>query len=176
MTIEELEATLDPIVGLKFKPADYRTHWAGLKDMPVDALRRAVERAARQCNEFPSPVELRALADSASPMTTAREDRSVPLDVPQIVAAPFLSKPIAVTREWRYYCETCNDEGWESLWCGAPGPTRKPWQRLAPCGRGEHLPHEWVQRCACQATNPAVQHRRERDAKFAAQRADRKAS
>lgn len=176
MTFDEMRAALDTLTGLKFRPADYKTHWAGLKDMPLDALRRAVERAAKQCSEFPSPAELRTLADAAGPSLAVLEDRSVPLDVPQIVPAPFQSKPFKITREWKYYCDTCSDEGMESLWCGPIGPTRKPWQRLAECGRsGEHAGHEWVQPCACQATNPAVLHRRERDAKFAAQRSERKA-
>jgi hypothetical protein len=177
MTFDEMRAALDTLTGLKFRPVDYKTHWTGLKDMPIDALTRAVHRAARQCSEFPSPAELRTLADAAGSTPVVFEDRSEPLDVPQIVSAPFLSKPIPVTRAWRYYCEDCSDEGWESLWCGPIAVTRKPWQRLADCGRHtEHLPHEWVQRCACQASNPAVIQRKERDAKFAAQRSERKSA
>lgn len=173
MTIEELESALDPLIGLKFKPADYRTHWAGLKDMPVDALRRAVERAVRQCVEFPTPAELRALADaSAAPRPTY--DQSVELSVPQMIPAPIVGRTFAITREWKYYCDICSDEGWESLWCGAPGPTRKPWQPLEKCGEPCPYPHEWVRRCQCVATNPAIQTRRERDAKFAAQRSERR--
>ena len=62
VTFDEMRAALDTLTGLKFQPADYKTHWRGLQDMPIEALWMAVERAARECREFPSPVELRALA------------------------------------------------------------------------------------------------------------------
>lgn len=172
MTFDAMRQELDRLRGLRFRPADYQTHWEGLQEMPLSALAAAVGRAAKQCQDFPTPAELRALADAVGPSVVVLEDRSTPLAAPVVVTAPFLSKPITVAREWKYYDERCSDLGWMSYWCGDPA-SAKPWIEAVLCGRlVEHPPHEWVERCRCADSNPAVLHRRERDARYAANRGE----
>jgi hypothetical protein len=182
MTFDEMRAALDTLTGLKFRPADYKTHWAGLQDMPLEVLRAAVARAAKQCAEFPTPAELRGLAD-ASPVPVQPFDQSVPLDTPVIIPpAPFGTKPHVITREWRYYCDICSDSGWDEFWCdGSPAVpgnrARQPWVPIAPCDRTKpHLPHSFVRACHCESTNIAIQARKQTSAKYAAQRSERKSA
>lgn len=174
MTYQELGVELDQLAGLPFAPADYRTHWLGLQDLPRDVLAGAVQRAARVCERFPSPPELRALADQQRPVVSGSPDRPArELETPLVVDSPLLGKPIRVTREWSYVCDVCSDGGWESLWCGDPAG-RKPWQALGACGRTrEHLPHEWVTPCVCRERNPEVQRQRQAQARYAEQRTAR---
>ncbi len=170
MTYDEMATQLDGLSGLKFRPADYQTHWTGLQDLPADVLAGAVRRAARQCQDFPTPAELRALADAGGTVGPAVEDRSEPMDTPVVVASPFLKEPITVSRVWKYYCEDCQDSGVESLWCGDEA-LRKPWQPRSDCARPTaHGPHEWVVPCACVHRNPALVNKRAAQAKYATQR------
>lgn len=48
--------------GLKFAPQTLDTHWEALRDLGDDEFVAAVDRAQRECDEFPSPRQLRALA------------------------------------------------------------------------------------------------------------------
>jgi hypothetical protein len=57
--------------GLRFAPADLSTHWAGLGDLPLDVLTRAVERSIRTRSDFPTPVEVRQDADLSRPTREA---------------------------------------------------------------------------------------------------------
>jgi hypothetical protein len=41
--------------GLKFAPSDLQTHWEALRDLSDPELVAAVDRAQRECDEFPSP-------------------------------------------------------------------------------------------------------------------------
>ena len=49
--------------GLKFAPATLDTHWEGLSDVTPDELDAAITRAVRDCDEFPSPRQLRAFVN-----------------------------------------------------------------------------------------------------------------
>lgn len=72
--------------------------------------------------------------------------------------APALPPP--TRQEWRDYCDRCRDTGWWSLQCPA-----------VSCGRDfDHAPHEFVQRCACWDSNPALLRTRQRQAQQAAHR------
>lgn len=51
---------LKRLMGLKFAPVDLTTHWQALSDMPASQLHTAVDRAQQECDEFPSPRQLRS--------------------------------------------------------------------------------------------------------------------
>lgn len=179
MTFEELSGELDRLHGLPFPPADYQTHWAGLRGMPRAVLTAAVNAAARVCERFPAPAELRSLADAHRPPLALVERPTTALAEPVVIHPPFLSKPITIDREWSYYCEDCSDTGRWSVWCNkTPGSeaTRKPWVMVQACPTGANCfyPHEWVRECACWHTNPALIRKREEQAKYAAQRTERR--
>ena len=180
MTRHWFDQQMARLSGLRFAPAETDTHWEALQDVPGSVLEVAVGRAAKTRSEFPTPVELRQDADQvahfARPVEPA-EDRSTPLEQPFTITVPEVGKVVSITREWSYYCETCSDAGWESMWCGYPAVTlkngeirtlAKPWQAQRICDRrGPHMPHEWVQKCACSDTNPALVRKRDAMQKFA---------
>ena len=83
MTFADLQQALDGLRGLPFAPQSLQTHWLGLQDVDLGALRRAVGEATKTCARFPSPVELRALIDAQ------------PRDLP---ALPVLTTPLATPR------------------------------------------------------------------------------
>jgi hypothetical protein len=157
--------------GLKFTPADFDTHWEALRDLPDVVLAAAVTRAQKTRVEFPTPVELRQDADQVAHLVRPAvdaEDRSTPLETPYAILYPHAAAVISVRSSWAYYCETCSDTGWESVWCGPFTPQRKPWQEPRTCDRrGEHGSHEWVRTCACVATNPTLIRKREAARKYA---------
>jgi hypothetical protein len=179
--IEFFNEQMDRLRGLRFVPASLATHWEALSGMPEAALEAAVTRAGRTRSEFPTPVELRQDADQVAPPAAALElDRSEPLPEPVELGAVQVGgnegalKLPPATRLWRYYCETCNDTGVQSLWCGAN--RRQPWLEIRECEayhckaiKHGHLEygHEWMRPCVCAASNPAVRQKRERDAKYA---------
>lgn len=172
MTIETFNVQMDRLAGLRFRPADLTTHWEALHEIPDAVLEAAVTRAQRTRSEFPTPVELRQDADQvahhAQPIAPP-EDRSAPLAEPFTITVPEVGTIVSITREWNYYCDTCSDGGWDSVWCGdEKAPQRKPWHELRICDRrGKHDPHEWVRRCVCYDTNPALVRKRDAQQKYA---------
>lgn len=150
-------------------------YWTALKDIPPDVFEAAVSHALRTRMWFPKPVELRHDADTVKAQVrtaVAVEDRSEPLAAPVTIGQTPAGTPVVQKRIWRYYCEKCSDSGMVSWWCGPHGPTWKPWYEDAKCERyGEHAPHEWVAKCACFESNPALQRKREQSQKFADQKA-----
>lgn len=174
MTVAFFREQMTRLMGLRFAPADFDTHWEALHELPPDVLEAAVTRAQRTRVEFPTPVELRMDADIARPRAVAVLDapeRETPLEQPYAIPFPQAGKSIPVQRIWKYYCEACSDLGWQSVWCGDPkNPSRKPWQEPRTCDRrGEHAPHEWVRHCGCFDTNPALVRKREANARYAAE-------
>jgi len=173
MTQEEFKREIQRMVGLRFYPASMVGHWEVVRDrLPLSVLSAAVERALMTRTDFPTPVELLQDADAvkhyARP-TTKDEDRGVELREPLEFTAPELSRPIRVTREWKYYCEECSDSGWASFWCGRDS-TRSPWNKTRRCERhGEHGEHDYAAKCACWAINPALIRKRENQGRYAAQ-------
>lgn len=167
---------MDRLTGLRFAPADMTTHWEALNQLPDAVLEAAVTRAGRTRVEFPTPIELRQDADQSVTMPTAIDpdpSRGIELAEPKSIhvsnAVNDLAFTLPVTREWKYYCETCSDSGWQSMFCGAVNdPLKKPWWEHRSCGRrGEHGSHEWVMDCPCREWNPAIKRRKERDGKYA---------
>lgn len=151
MTKAEHNRELRRLAGLPFAPASLDTHWEGLRDMPLADLAAAVGRAARTCERFPAPAELRQFADLERP--------------------PVLVKPSG--RGYVNYCDDCDDTGWWSLWCD-----RAPWSQVTKrldhhvqqCPREQCLyPHEWVKQCMCYHTNPALMRKRAAQARYAEQ-------
>lgn len=160
----EFKIQMARMIGLKFAPADMTTHWEALSDVPLDMLKVAIDRAQRECQEFPSPAVLRGFVDQERRRTPAEPepDRSAPLAQPKQITVPGSGTVIPVTRTWSYYCESCNDLGWLSLWCGER-TYAKPWMESADCGRYHaHGAHEWTKKCPCFDSNPDVQRRLER--------------
>lgn len=166
------------LLGLKFRPDDMVTHWEALADVPETVLTAAVSRAQKIRIEFPSPAELRQDCDAVLHLVRPAHpepDRGTDLPQPYAITVPNVEKPIPVTREWKYYHEACSDSGIESLWCGEPGPQRKPWQQLQTCERRTpHDAHEWVRKCTCFESNPALIRKRERQQQFAAAKAGKR--
>lgn len=176
MTVEFFNRQMDRMAGLRFAPVDMTTHWEALRSLPDLALEAAVTRAQRTRVEFPTPIELRQDADQSvtvpsaiDPDPTRGTDLAEPKQILIQNAANDLSFTLPVTREWTYYCDSCSDSGWESLFCGpVKDPLKKPWWTSRACDRrGEHASHEWIIACPCRDWNPAIKRRKERDGKFA---------
>ena len=172
---DAFKAQMRRLVGLKFQPANLDTHWEALRDMPEALLSAAVERAQRESDEFPSPKVLKMFADqlrsSVVPLPEI-EDRGKELLEPLAATLPS-GKVLPFKREWIYYCEACSDSGWKMWWCGAGFSTGSPWVSSSVCQRTqEHGPHEWVGRCACAGSNPAVRRKRESERQMATKRAE----
>lgn len=164
-------AEMTRLVGLKFAPADMRTHWEALHEIPRMVLRAAVSRAGRTREEFPSPVELRQDCDAVSHtirLVDPDEDRGTDLPEPVELGTLPTGKKLTAERVWRYYHSECSDSGIESLWCGAEGPQMKPWHTRQACERTKaHEPHEWTRKCTCFDSNPALIKQRERQRQYA---------
>jgi hypothetical protein len=157
------------LCGLRFVPPDLVTHWEALHDLPDEVLAGAVSLAGRTRVDFPTPVQLRQDADKGRRPWTHDDttDHSTLLPEPYTVVVPHTNTAILVTREWRYHCDDCSDGGWRSRWCGDP-THQQPWHRAGPCaGRGDHPAHEWVERCPCAETNPALVKKRALGQKYA---------
>lgn len=154
------------LMGLRFAPASLQTHWEGLSDVKHAELEAAITRAQRECDDFPSPRQLRAFIDQARsrPQLEPLEDRTIAVQ-PTTIEVPQIGVSIPVLREWRYYCQDCRDTGYRALWCG---PDRDPalflGRTVGRCGVAkEHCSHEFVVACTCATSNPDVQRKRARE-------------
>lgn len=185
MTQDAFAVQMDRLSGLRFRPASLETHWEALRGIPEPVLEAAVTLAQRTRSEFPTPVELRQDADQVAHHARALEpdeDRSVALAEPFTITVPHVGKVVAITREWNYYCEDCSDSGWQSVWCGAattesgaPMPGLKPWYARLHCERrNNHDAHEYVRKCVCFDSNPALVRKRQAQEKFAEKPADKR--
>jgi len=178
MTRAAFDAQMARMSGLRFPPGDTDTHWEGLQELPDPVLEAAVSRAIRFRVDFPVPAELREDADAVAHYARElppEDDRGTDLADPVTIGTLPTGTPVTATRLWRFYHEDCGDSGIESLWCGEPGPQRKPWQLQQACERrAAHDSHEWTRRCTCYDSNPALIRKRERQQKFADAKAGRK--
>jgi len=168
-------AQMRRMAGLKFQPSSLDTHWEALHDMPDALLAAAVEKAQRDSDEFPSPKVLRMFADQLRSLVMplpVTEDRGKDLPEPVTATLPT-GKVLPFKREWVYYCDQCSDTGWKTWWCGAGVSPGSPWVSSSVCRRTqEHGAHEWVGRCACAGSNPAVKRKRESEIQMATTRAE----
>jgi hypothetical protein len=170
MTFAAFTRTMDRLDGLKFKPANLQTHWEALSDLDDAELVAAVERAQRECDEFPAPKMLRAFVDEYRrdlPVPPEDLSRETPAE-PRTIVTPY-GESHTFSREWKYFCEDCSDTGRRSYWCGDAPSTRMPWLKVARCHtvnceklRRGGYEHEWVDRCPCADTNPDVLRRKAR--------------
>lgn len=165
MTKLAFQSRMDRLAGLKFAPANLDTHWSALADIGEVELDAAIERAVRECDEFPSPRMLRAFIDDH------RRDQPVPKEVdrsspskPRTITTPWGTSH-TFSREWRYYCEECCDTGVRSWWCGESPSKRFPHLDVVRCANDKCLKlrtqhggyeHEYVSPCPCAETNPDV--------------------
>lgn len=166
MTATAFKLQMHRLSGLKFAPSTYDTHWEALSDLSDEQLHAAVSRATRECDEFPSPKMLRAFVTlEARRVNVPEEDRGTDLSEPVVIPFPLGGRDLRITREWRYYCDTCQDGGWQSFQCDGH----------SQCGRDRQCPypHKYVKRCACWETNPALIRKREKAAQSAHQRAEK---
>lgn len=171
MTRAWFDGQMARLTALKGSAADIDSHWEALSDLPGDVFAAAVGHALRTREWFPVPAELRADADHVAVrvrVAVPDEARDVPLEQPFTITVPAAGKVVSVTREWKYYDERCNDTGWASWWCGERPAGRQPWMLDGRCERrGEHGGHEWVGRCMCWDSNPALVRKREAQRKYA---------
>ena len=148
-------------------------YWEALRDIPPRVFEAAIGYALKTRAWFPKPAELRADADHVAPLAVL--DAPLPvqtreLEQPFTITIPEAGIVKSITREWVYYCDACSDTGWMSFWCGAPDARRQTWIVLGRCARPQaHGPHEYVQHCACWASNPALVRKREAMRKYAAE-------
>lgn len=174
MTREELDTQLSRLVGLRGMPGDSSGHWDVLQHVSLGDLARGVALALKNRSWYPTPAELLTDVEMARPRDTWRSDRGQGEWRPAFTMTvqggllKGLTLTIPAGREWKQECEDCSDTGWLPLWCGEPGPTRKPWMPLEQCQRDhEHIPHEWVGQCPCWATNTKLIRKREAQAQNA---------
>lgn len=159
------------LVGLKFAPANLSTHWEALRDLSADELDAAIDRAQRECEEFPSPKMLRVFIDDYRRARAVPDEdlsREAELISPFVVTLPDGTE-VAVRRRWTYYCDDCSDTGYVSYWCGNSKSARFPWLAVVRCEskKCERLrvggyEHEYVRPCPCAEMNPDVQRRKVR--------------
>jgi hypothetical protein len=154
-----MQQALDALRGLPFPPQSLQTHWLGLKDLPLTALQSAVEAAAQRCDRFPSPAELRQLADLSPAALPEVPSRVTPLAEPQVVGHLPTGRAIVQTAVYAPCCATCNDSGWAptTMWHAKDGT---PVPGGAPA----------VTRCGCWADNPVLVRQRAQQARYAQQR------
>lgn len=167
------------LLGLKFAPADLTTHWEALADVPIPVLTEAVSRAQKTRVEFPSPVELRQDCDAVAHLVRVveDEDRGEEMTVPVTLGHLPTGEPVVARRLWRFYHEACLDSGIESCWCGDHDLARKPWMTDMRCERTKpHLGHEFVRRCTCFESNPALIRQRDRQRQYAESKTTKRAS
>jgi hypothetical protein len=170
VTPDVFRVQMERLLGLRFIPASFDTHWEALNDLPEDVFAAAVSRAQRTRVDFPTPVELRQDADQVAPRKAPRDEPSGREHPVREVVCEALGMKLTlkVTREWVYDCEICSDSGWEPFWCGPSGVHQRQWLEARRCDkRSDHAPHEWVAPCPCRATNPTIQRRIDREAKYA---------
>lgn len=167
---EWLKRQLRRLLVLPFPPADISEHEKALADIPEPVMTAAVDYALRTRTKYPVPSELRADADHVAPLAVLDEPlptRERALEQPFTITVPEVGTVISVTREWKYYDDRCSDTGWASWWCGPPQSRHLPWIPFGQCQRhGEHQAHEWVSRCECWASNPALIRKREAIRKY----------
>lgn len=171
MTLAFFKDEMARMNGLRFVPSSLDTHWEGLSELPDDVLHRAVGRAVRTRDEFPTPRQLREDADAVGAPIRPEEDRSVPLPEPVDLGALPTGYRIRATHDWTYTCDDCNDSGVRSFWCGREPSERYPWMSVAECAlpncRKTKYAHEWATACHCAEYNPVVKARKERNAHYA---------
>lgn len=159
MTFAEFQGSLDTLRGLPFPPPSLQTHWVGLQDVPLDLLQAACREAARRCERFPAPAELRQFVNELPRLLPPEPTRTVPLETPQHLGALPTGQPIVQTAVFTPWCRTCGDTGWE--------PTV-----IYRAARGMPVPEgaPAVQRCGCWYENPVLIRQREQQARYAASR------
>lgn len=164
---------------LRGMPSDSDAFWEVFAGVSIEDMERGVKHALKTRAWYPAPVELMQDIEVSRPRQTWVPPKPVDTDVARVVSIPnpFGGKGITVTvyRDWNYYCEKCSDGGFTSMWChaGKGVPPPKDWMDVMRCGRGDHedfYPHEWMQRCSCWDSNPALIKKRESLAAQAASR------
>lgn len=178
MTRAQFDAQMLRMAGLRFAPSVMDTHWEGLQGIPLDVLRSGVTHALISRDAFPSPNELRQDCDTARPAReTPAPDRGATIlaePIPLGVLPDGTPLP-AAHAVWEYFCETCSDTGWQSVWCGEKPALHLPWVTVhVACGRhGAHGSHEFVRQCACWHANPELVRKREHQRKYAVARTEK---
>lgn len=182
MTWDFFEAQMARLRGLRWPPGDLQTHWDGLRELPEAVLEAAVARATKTRVDFPTPHEVREDADIVAHLVTREPDEDRGEDLPEPVelgTLPDGTKIPPARRLWRFYCETCADTGLRSWWCGEVASARYPWMPVRRCDmtgcRKTQYDHEFVERCACYDTNPALVKQRERQRRYAEAKSKRAA-
>src|SRR5688572_16638064 len=98
MTAQAFKEQMSRLDGLKFAPATLDTHWEALSDLSPADLSAAITRAAKECDEYPSPKMIRAFVALSSPRVGPDEDRSRPRDEPIVIEFPQAGLKLPVNR------------------------------------------------------------------------------
>lgn len=167
----DFEDQMNRLADLKSPPSSVDGHWEALKDIPLTMVKSAITHALRTRSWFPTGAELRADADHVARHTALAPAEPKVIDLADaqtvVVQNPLGGQPLTlqVVREWYHDCDVCSDSGWASRWCGETPPN--PWTPRRACERRHgHAAHEWVEPCACIATNPTIQRRRAAGLKY----------
>ena len=113
-----------------------QVYFAGLEDMPIEALELAAGHLAQTSEWFPKLAEWREQAKIHR-------------------AATLRALPPGREEPWREECPVCSDSGWEYRVCHPGTP--------ANCGRKDcerqpdRAEHGYVSRCICRLTNRTYQ-------------------
>ena len=162
MTHDHCSVQMKRLTILKGLPEDIVEYFAALEDVPDEVFTSAVGHALKTRQWFPTPAELRADCDavkvSAPPREESRLETLAGGGHTLVIVNPLngVELTIPVTRIWRFDCDTCLDGGWASHRC----PSEPCWRR------GDHDPHEWVERCACVDWNPTIRRRKDAVTKY----------
>lgn len=136
-----------------------------LEDLDAELVRRALDAFA---------LERRKEFESVIPSVGAIRSRCEELarqDAEQAAARKLLPMPASeADPRTLYFCLDCHDEssGWREMFCHGAStskdPNARPYRLQIPtyyCGRKHgHVPHYYVERCACYETNPVIAKRR----------------
>lgn len=164
MTPDFCKRELKRMAVLRGMPENVGEYSPALADIPEPVFHRAVAHAILTRQFFPTVAELRADCDAVAERVARvpepdRHASTTETPRPLVLKNPFTGeeKSIPITRVWKNDCDVCGDTGWAPFHC--------PEQ---PCGRTfEHLPHEWVVKCACWSSNPTLRRKRAESAKYA---------
>lgn len=167
-------AQMARLADLRFPPVSLEGHWSGLAGVPEAIVEAAIIRALQTRSAFPSAAELREDMDQVAPLVRPLppvEDRGTDLVAPRVIGTLPTGAPITQTRVWRDYCEVCGDTGLRAWWCGDTPSSRWPWLAVRRCGIRNcakvGYAHEWVERCVCYDTNPALVRKRAAQQRYA---------
>lgn len=147
-----------------------RAYWVALEDVPLQPVLGGLELAMKSFDFFPSPHEIRKLADEWE--ADQRQEFAL---TPPLAALPAPAEPMLETYdgEWVapdddkiYGCLDCRDTGWLHYHCSPETPCQSDLCRKMRKVHG-FTGEAWAKRCPCakidrvtgRCSNPVIQKR-----------------